>query len=55
MTPLTVNIALALAVALIGGGAAAEWGAPIGAIITGLLILVCTYAGLLLTLNRRKG
>jgi len=54
MTPIVFNAALLASLLLVGGGAAAQWGAPVGAIVAGLQLLGCTYTTLIIT-RPRKG
>lgn len=54
MTPLVFDLALLASLLLIGGGAAAQWGLPVGAIVAGFQLLICTYTTLILT-RPRKG
>lgn len=54
--PLIVyNLSILLALVLIAVGSGAQWGWPIGCIVTGVLVIAFTFTGLLITQPRKKG
>jgi hypothetical protein len=46
---LACNIAIAIGLVLIGGGASAEWGLPIGAMAFGVLLVILPFVGIIIT------
>lgn len=45
MKPIVYNISMAAGIALVSAGAFLQWGAGIGAIVAGSLVLGCTVVG----------